>query len=67
MKITKKKTYLAGAFAIFLGAVPLAFKYIGVADEITLKVLELVGTGFALSLGGYLLGAAVNTPKPPSQ
>lgn len=64
-RITKKKIYLAGAFLIFIASVPLAFKYIGVADEITLKVLEFVGTGFGLTLGGYFLGAGIHTPKPP--
>lgn len=63
-RLTKKRLYLGGAFLIFVGAVPLAFKYLGVADEITLKVLDFVGTGFGLTLGGYLLGAGLNKQDP---
>lgn len=66
-KLTKKRLYLGGAFLIFVGSVPLAFKYIGVADEITLKVLDFVGTGFGLTLGGYLLGAGLNKQNQPPQ
>jgi hypothetical protein len=65
IRITKKRLYIASGVAIFIAAVPLAFKSVGVADEVTMKVLEFFGTGFGLTLGGYLLGAGLNRQEPP--
>ncbi len=64
-RLNKKRLYLGGAVVIFVGVIPLAFKFAQVSDDITMKVLDFVGSGFALTLGGYLLGAGINKQNPP--
>lgn len=65
LRLTKKRLYMVAAVAIFMGGLPVVFKYAQVSEEVTVKVLEFCSLLFGATVGGAFLGASLTKDQQP--
>lgn len=65
IRLTKKRLYMVAAIAIFMGGLPVVFKFVQVSEEVTMKVLEFCAMLFGGTIGGVFLGSALTKDQQP--